>query len=235
MKQKIIISLLIIFWVSALCAQKGVYIEQKVNTSAVMGRPASETITKTWIADEKLRADNGEQIVIVRADKGVAWTIMPEKKAYMEMSLAELEKMASMGMAMMGDNASMKMTFKKTGEEKKINDWNCYQVTGESQIMKQEMWLTEDLPFGKEQFYKFYKDMPEMRKIAEGLNNAEDIKGYPVYTETEMNMMGMKIQSSSELLKIRKEEISDDKFELPAGYKKMENPMQGMSRPANKQ
>ncbi len=233
MKRRMLIGILIIFMAGTLFAQKGIYIEQKVKTSGVMGQPGRESISKTWISDEKLRTDNGEQIVIIRTDKGVAWTIMPEKKAYMEMTLAELEAMASMGMAMMGEEASMKMTFRKTDETKKINDWNCYQVIGESKIMNQEMWVTEDLPFNKDHFYKFYKDMPEMRKVSEAFYKSEDIKGYPVYTETEMTMMGMKMNTSSELLEIRKESISPDKFELPDGYKKAENPMHNMPRPGN--
>ena len=78
--------------------------------------------------------------------------------------------------------------------------------------MTQKMWLTKDLPYTKEHFYKFYKKMPAVKKLAESFYNDKELDGYPVYTETKMSMMGMNVESSSELILITEKSFSNDLF-----------------------
>lgn len=225
--KKLFVVLILLFNITALCyAQKGYYLEQKVYTSSVMGQPAKEFISKSWIMDDRFRSESDEQITIFRFDLKKVWMIDPEKKQYNEMGMDEMRQMAQMGRSMMQSAEGLDFKFRKTGKTKKINQWNCYEVTSDGGIMKQSIWLTEDLPFGKDIYYNFYKDMPEFRELAESIYNSEDLKGYPVLSETEMNMMGMKIQSSSELITIREEKIASGLFDLPKGLKKVANPME---------
>lgn len=211
-------------------AQKGIYIEQKNHTKGVMGQPDKDQINKTYILGEKMRVESGSSVTIMRADKKIMWNIMTDQKQYMEMTFEQMDQMASMGMSMLKGKKELDFTFKKTDATKKIKNWNCYEVIVESQMMKQKMWLTEDLPYNKEDFYKFYSNMPRAKKLAESFFKAKELKGYPVYTETEMNMMGMKIESTSELISIEKKSMSGEIFELPQGYTKMDNPMFQMQK-----
>ena len=61
--------------------------------------------------------------------------------------------------------------------------------------------------------------------------NSKDIKGFPVANEMEMNMMGMKIKSSSELISIKEQDIPASMYNLPEGLQKVDNPKDQMKRP----
>ena len=52
------------------------------------------------------------------------------------------------------------------------------------------------------------------------------IKGVPVFTETTMNMMGMQMKSTQELLEFKQGTAPKGTFGIPKGYKKTDM-MQG--------
>ncbi|MCB0389312.1 hypothetical protein [Xanthomarina gelatinilytica] len=56
-----------------------------------------------------------------------------------------------------------------------------------------------------------------------------DIKGFPMYLTMNMNQMGMNLTITQEATEIKKEAVSDDKFDMtpPEGYEKTDN-LQGM-------
>ena len=225
----ILITLLMIF--SLASAEKGFYTEQETHTPAIMGQPAKDEISKTWISDTGYRIENGNTIMILRFDTKKIWNIDMDKKTYFEADAGQMKAMAQMGQAMMGNKENSSLVFKKTGNTKKIKNWNCYEVTAQNAMMKQTMWLTEDLPYGKDAYYEFYKNVPEFEELAKSISNSSELKGYPVANETEINMMGMQIKSSSELISITQQDIPASMYNLPEGLQKMENPMEQMQRP----
>ncbi len=229
----IFIIILLIFSISF--AEKGFYIEQQTHTPGIMGQPAKDEISKTWISDTGYRMESGNSIMILRFDSKKVWNIDMEKKTYFEADAESMKEMAQMGKAMMGNQEENTFVFKKTGNTKKIKDWNCYEVTAQNAMMKQTMWLTEDLPYGKDTYHKFYKNIPEFEELAESIYNSDELKGYPVANEMEINMMGMKIKSSSELITIKEQDIPASMFNLPKGLQKMDNPMEQMKRPGTPQ
>lgn len=226
MKQFSIVLATLLLLTSLSLADKGYYLEQKVYTSGVMGQPAKEFVSKLWMAENRFRNESEGQVSIFRFDLKKVWMIHLEKKQYSEMSLDEIKQMAQMGKAMMQNVQEQEYKFRKTNNTKKINQWNCYEVVAEGGMMKQTLWLSEDLPYGKDVYYNFYKDLPEFQEMAESIYNSEELKGFPVASETEMNMMGMKIKSRSELITIKEENIPGSIFELPQGLEKIESPLQ---------
>lgn len=218
----------ILFAATSLLSQEGMYTEHESKTQGIMGQPDRESQSRTWLLEDRLRSEEGQNVTIVRFDLGKVWTIMLDKNTYFEMSVDELAAMAKMGMGMMQQTGELKFNFESTGRTKKINNWNCKEVVAKSSFMTQHMWLSEDLPFNKDDYYKFYKNSPQIKELVESFYKAEQLKGYPVLTETEVNMMGMKIQSSSRLVKIEKKKLEAGLFELPANVKQVDNPMQQM-------
>jgi len=206
-------------------AQKGYYMEQRMQSSGTMGHPAKEQIQKTWLSDVAIRVEGSKTTTIFRFDKHIAWLLRPDKKEYMEITTEQMQAMAEMGMSMLKKDKNNQFTVQKTDETKTINKWKCYKVISESSTMKQSIWLTEDLPFGKEIYYKYFKHMPKLKELAELIYNNEDIKGFPVLTEMEMNVMGIQVKSSTELIKIHEERMNPALFELPSGYSKIAHPM----------
>ena len=225
------ILLIIFLFYSLALAEKGFYVEQQTHTPSIMGQPAKDEISKTWISDTGYRIESGNTIMIFHFDTKKIWNIDMEKKSYFETDAESMKEMAKMGQAMMGNSGENSLVFKKTGSTKKIKDWNCYEVTAKNAMMKHTMWLTEDLPYGKDTYYKFYKSIPEFEKIAESIYNSEELKGYPVANEMEINMMGMQMKTSSELISIKEQDIPASIYNLPEGLNKMDNPMDDMRRP----
>jgi hypothetical protein len=223
--------LVLIVAASSVFAEKGIYTEQKTHMPGIMGQPARDEIAKSWISDTGYRVETGNSIMIFRFDTKKMYSIDLDKKVYVESNADDMKQMAMMGKAMMDNGEDGGFQFKKTGETKTIKGWECYKVSAQNAMMKQSMWLTEDLPYGKETYYKFYKKVPEFEELAESFYNSEEVKGYPVATEVEMNMMGMQIKSSSELISIDEKDIPASIYNLPDGLEKVDNPMKNMGRP----
>lgn len=228
-KMYLIVTTLLIFF-SVAFAQKGYYLEQRIHSGGVMGHPAKDQIQKTWLSDEAIRVEAPENTTIFRFDKNIVWLLQPSKKEYMEVTMEQMQASAEMGMSMLKKNDQNKFTFKKTNEKKTINNWKCYKVVSKSPTMTQTIWLTKDLPFGKEIYYKYFKHMPKMKEMADMIYNNKEVEGFPVLTEMEMNVMGMQVKSSSELLKINKTDMKPSLFELPRDYKKISHPMMPMNK-----
>ena len=231
MNRLLSILIIILLICSVSFAEKGFYVEQQTHTPGMMGQPAKDEISKTWISDTGYRMESGNSIMILRFDSKTVWNIDMEKKTYFEVDAESMKEMAQMGNAMMGNTEENALVFKKSGNKKKIKDWNCYEVSAQNAMMKHTMWLTEDLPYGKEAYHKFYKNVPEFEEMAESIFNSEELKGYPVANEMEINKMGLKIKSSSELISIKEQDIPARMYNLPAGLEKMGNPMDQMKRP----
>lgn len=212
-------------------AEKGFYVEQQTHTPAFMGQQAKDDIAKTWITDTGYRMESGNTVMILRFDTKKIWNIDMEKKTYFETDTETMKEMAKMGKAMMGDAGKTSLEFKKTGKTKKIKNWSCYEVSAKNAMMTNSIWLSEDLPYGIDTYHKFYKNIPEFEELAESIYNSKELKGYPVANEVEMNIMGMQIKSSSELISIKEKDIPSSTFNLPTGLEKVDNPMNNMKRP----
>lgn len=217
-------------FISAAFAQKGYYLEQRIHSGGVMGHPAKDQIQKSWLSDNAIRVEGPKNITIFRFDKNMVWLLQPSKKEYMEVTMKQMQASAEMGMSMLKKDGQSEFTFKKTDEKKTINNWKCYKVISQSPTIKQTIWLTEDLPFGKDIYYKYFKHMPRMKELADLIYNNKEIEGFPVLTEIEMDMMGMQVKSSSELLKIKETDMKPSLFELPGDYKKITHPMMQMNK-----
>ena len=71
--------------------------------------------------------------------------------------------------------------------------------------------VTNNAPEATSRFEKLYE---EMKKI----------DGFPLRTELDSKIMGMKLESVSEATEVRKGPIPPGTFDPPAGYKKKDSP-----------
>ena len=61
----------------------------------------------------------------------------------------------------------------------------------------------------------------------------KEMRGYPLAASTSMTIMGRSSSSSSEVVEVKKGAIPASAWEVPAGYKKVDNPMlKAMAPPA---
>jgi hypothetical protein len=187
--------------------------------------------------------------MIFRFDKGLTWDINHNDKTYYEMTFEQMQAgmknaknkmaeamkdlgpkeremmkkmMGSSAGAMFGDGDTPLISFKITGKKKTIKGYNCTLVLmylGKEPMM--EMWMTNKYNIGDD-LIKIYQ---KMGVIKGNIPKNSKLKGFPILTKMTINMGMGKMEEETTVTKIVKTSVSDNEFELPKGYKRLENKM----------
>jgi len=140
----------------------------------------------------------------------------PEEKEMMK------KMMGNKAGSFFGNGGSLAISFKHTGKTKTIKGYKCHQVvmnmSGEPMM---DMWLTNKYSLGDD-FLKIYQ---KMGLIKGEIPKDSKLKGFPILTKMNMNMGMGKMETETTVTKIVKTKVSDSEFEVPRGYKKLDNPM----------
>ena len=197
---------------------------QKVESGPVMGQPAKNTTQTMQIKGKKARIDHAGltqyQILDLAAKK--MYTIDSEKKQAMVMSLDMVNAAGAMFKQM---NKDAKLNVQNTGNTRTVNGFKCtdyvVSMTG-GMGMTSKQCVTKDIDSSDFEAFRPYAE--GMVKMFVGENTAQLPQGMAVVTETQLTMMGQKIDSKTELQSVKKEEIAASVFEIPAGYEVKEVP-----------
>jgi hypothetical protein len=182
-----------------------------------------------------------EYFVVTRQDMDALKAKMQQTMNSPEMQKAQ-EQMKSLSpemqkrvQGMMGAAAGS-VEVKKTGTTRKIAGYNCDNWTVNVGPSKSEQCMTTELPVPVQTF-DAYRDFAEgmksmmasMGPMAKGMGDVaaklKEMRGYPLATTSSMSFMGRSSSSSSEVTEVKKGAIPASAWEVPAGYKKVENPM----------
>jgi len=212
------------------------YLESQVTTGAVMGQPARTSTQKMWFSDDRIRVDHGDEgsYSVIRRDQGKVYIIDAKKKTYAEMTLEQMKAMAEMGMAMMGnkDGAAPKVELTRTAETAKIGEWTATKaiLTVAAGPMQTEMtlWVSKDIALDMKAWADVAQSMGMRGMMGDMAEKMATLEGYPVKQDSTVNMMGMKITSSSELKVFKPGPVEASLFEVPAGFTKTEGMLPGM-------
>jgi uncharacterized protein DUF4412 len=126
---------------------------------------------------------------------------------------------------------------KKQGTTRKIAGYNCdnWTVTF-GQFSKTEQCMTTELPVPVQTF-DAYRDFAEgmrsmmasMGPMSKGMADIaakmKEMRGYPLAVSTSSSFMGRSSTASSEVVEVKKGAIPASAWEVPAGYRKVDNPM----------
>jgi hypothetical protein len=229
------------------------YWESEIITNSTMPmQPKQKTEQqKSYYKEGKWKNDNltDKQTMIFRFDKELAWTINHNDKSYYEMTFeqmqqgvqkakgamadamkdmdpAQRERMKKMmGNKMggvFGEEGMPAISFEQTGKKKSIQGYDCHLVImklGEDPLM--EMWLTNKFNIG----HDFIKTYEKMGLFKGDMPTNFDLKGFPIYTVMDTNLGMGKMKTETTVKKIVATSVSDNEFDLPRGYKKLERPM----------
>jgi hypothetical protein len=231
--------------IAALCfaptfADADVFMKEKLHTDGmtIMGhaQPAQDKITTTWIAQDKMRNDQGDISTIAKLENGkmIIYHLNHPKKTYTPLSIGSdaLQDLAS------GMGGEMKVKITPTGERKKIGNWNCQKYLQEMDMgmmpVASEIWASEDIKIPYKDFYEksamaMMPPQPGMKMSMQAMQEEmKKLKGVPVLTITSTTMMqNTTIKSSRELIEIKEGTAPAGIFDIPSGYTKQEMP-QGM-------
>jgi hypothetical protein len=126
---------------------------------------------------------------------------------------------------------------KKTGTSRKVAGYNCdnWAITL-GQFSKTEQCVTTEIPVPV-QTWDAYRDFAEsmrnmmasMGPMAKGMadmaEKMKQMRGFPLATTTTSSFMGRSVNTSSEVVEIKKGSIPASAWDPPAGYKRVDNPM----------
>lgn len=222
---------LVVLLCGALVAED-LYIEQTMQITGAPGQGPMTMDQKMWVSGNKMKMEMsggampGMGKMIMRGDLQKMYMIDDAQRSYMEMPL---DQMTQMAMPMM---QQMQVDVQKTGEKRKIGEWNCEQyiitATGGTEQMpmklKLDLWVTDQVKYdeaAKQQMQEAVNKSPMMKPL---MDKMKDIDGLPIEQTMEMNMMGQVMTSKSTVTTVRQGPIPASTFELPAGYAKQAMP-----------
>lgn len=137
---------------------------------------------------------------------------------------------------MMG-GAAGSFDVKKMGTTRKVAGYNCDNWTITlGQFSKTEQCVTTELPVPAQSWdaYRGFAEgmrgmMASMGPMAKGMaeiaEKMKEMRGYPLASATSASFMGRSSSSSSEVVEVKKGPIPASAWEVPAGYRKVDNPM----------
>jgi hypothetical protein len=203
---------------------------QKIHTGSIMGQPPKDSVMTMKVKGNKSRIEDSTSgtwmLVDLTANK--MYTVQPAKKEVMSMSLDMASKAGDM-FGQMSQNAKSSLT--KGTETTVINGYKCEQyhltTTGGMLNLEATYWVTSDVD-SKEYapFRKYSESVLKMLKM----DDLSKLQGMPIRSETTMDMMGQKIDVTSEIQSITHDAIPDSSFVIPPDYKIQEMKMPEMPK-----
>jgi hypothetical protein len=214
--------------IAALTLSADVYVKQKTHTDAIMGQPARDDVMEQWIGDSAFATVSPDQSFVVDLKKNMVYMINHKSKTYVESALPlDFSKLLPPEYAAMASMMKMTATVSPTTETKKVGQWNCtgYDVTMTTMgmPMKMRIWASTDVPFDVNQFNaKIWGNVLKGQMMLDDASVKEmmKIKGFQIASALSGEMMGMKINTSTEVLEITKKTAPASVYAPPAGYAK---------------
>jgi len=223
--------------ISPVLANPDIYTKQYTHADAVtvLGitvSPAQNTYEEIWVSGDKMRMDSYDDkaklisSIIWRGDKTKMYDINHASRTYGELDLS-----TNLG----GVVPMMEMTVEvtPTSESKKIKNWDCRKyvmkikagIAGITSTSIYEIWASEDVHID----YGRYMELNQ--SAASGLfsfteaiaKELEEVKGYPVLSETTITTTGSSIKITTELLEYDSHKSTPKGFyDVPLGFTKVE-------------
>lgn len=217
----------------AALASADIYIKSKTHTDAfsMMGQsqPAKDETAEQWIGDDRFALRTADFSMIIDGKKSLMDWVNHKDKTYVETTLPlDLTKLLPPEMASMGQMMKMTVTVTPNGQTKTVGQWKCtgYDVSMQMMMMPMKMtvWATTDVPFDPDKFMKMYSNLLKMQMMLDdaSFQALTKIKGYWIATETAMDMMGAKVNSTTEVIEISQKSADPSVYSVPAGYAKQD-------------
>jgi hypothetical protein len=208
----------------------------------VMGQnqPARDQTTTTWVAADRMRADQGETSFIVRLDTSSLLVLDHEAKTFSELKLpVDISKMMPPEMAAgMEKMMTFTATVTPSDETKIIGKWKArrYDVKLSSPMveMTSVVWATKDVGFDIASFTRMGEQILRMQPGMDGIaDELSKIDGFQVRQENTSKMMmggNAEVKSSEEVVSVEDLPAPAGTYEPPAGYQQRDLDIQSMMR-----
>jgi hypothetical protein len=220
-------------------------ITQTKHTDASKGpggrdQPAKDSTATIWLGKDRMRIEDGDQIIIVRSDQKKMYLLDAKAKTAAVIDLPfDMKKYVPPEVAPMFESmmAGMKATLTPTTETKKIGEWNAtkYTLTYTRPLgpagdisTTEEIWATKDVAVDR----AAWNDMAgSMWSFVGGPAMAEEMKkveGLPILVERTQTMMGSTTKSKDTTTAVASKDAPEGAYDVPKDFtQKPFNPMEG--------
>jgi hypothetical protein len=217
MKKIIAVSLMVLAFASFAAAD--IYVKSKMHSDpmSVMGQsqPAQDSFSEQWIGDSLFAMLSEKNSSVLDLTKNILYIINHKAKTYIEAPLPfDFSSILPAQMATIG-------------QKKTVGTWKCdeYDVTMNMMMMpmKMKVYATTDVPFDlKGYMEKVYGTSlkAQFRMDDASVKEMMKIQGFWIASETNMEMMGAKIRTTTEVVEISKKTPPAGVYSVPAGYTK---------------
>ena len=213
---------------AALSLSADIYVKQKTHVDGMMGQPATDVIQEQWITENAFASVSADQSIIMDMKKNLMYMIYHKSKTYVESTLPmDLTKLLPAEYAAMAGMIMMTATVSPTTQTKKVGQWNCtgydVTITMMGMPMKMRLWATTDVPFDYNDFNaKIWGNLLKGQMMLDDASVKEmmKIKGFQIASEMSGEIMGMKFNTTTEVLEISKKNPPANVYTPPACYTK---------------
>ncbi len=207
-------------------------------------------VSRSYMMPKLFKHDAGNMILLVRMDRGMFYSLDPQKKTYWEMTFTEMEnllnqassammealqkvpveqrKMVEESMRGMMGGASAPVVVSATGEKRAVSGYPCAEyVATQDGATVFTAWTTRSIPgyevIGRDFLEAQKRLYSTNRQFGSAMAEAmAKLDGFPM----EMEVMG----SKTVVTRVEQRAIPVSEFEVPAGYSKTDSPLQQMIR-----
>jgi hypothetical protein len=179
-----------------------------------MDQPPGEV--KIWIGGDKLRREEGDTSYILRLDRGKLYIVNHAAKTYTELAVpGDLPQTAVPG-------TELKVQVTATNETKKIGNWNArkYKVdlSNPGLHLDTTIWASRDIA-SYQAYGRLAASLAALQPGgADWARKMEQIEGFPVLQEADVNMGGSRFRTREELVAVETRDAPAEAYEPPAGY-----------------
>jgi hypothetical protein len=200
-------------------------IKSHVQGLTMAGPPDGEI--RIWVAGDKLRRDDGDaSSTILRLDRNKLYVVNHQDRTYSELSLPlDLQKLGASQ-----DILKTVVQVNPTNETRKIRSWNARKVevdVSNAAGLKLDgtLWVSKDV----EAYATLNRMAVSMAALQPGGANLarqlEQVGGFPVVQEAEVEMNGSRFKTREELVSVETKAAPAGLYEPPAGYAKEAAPL----------
>lgn len=202
-------------------------------------QPAKDTEVRIWMSDDKVRRDEGESTTIFRLDRNKLYVVRHADKTWSELTLpVDFVRLMPRGSEQVGAlwAQQMKLTveLKPTQETRTVGSWNARKVrmditNATGMKIASTLWVSKDVP-GWSALNRLTATLAALQPGSESWVRAlEQIEGFPVLREDQVDAMGARFGTREELLSIETRDANPGTYEPPAGYQQAPyNPLDGV-------
>lgn len=223
--RRILPLLLFLFAAAPVAADTLLTIKSHVQGLTMAGSPDGEI--RIWVAGDRLRRDDGDATsTILRLDRNRLYIVNHQDRTYSELSLPlDLQKLGASQ-----DALKTVVQVKPSNETKKIRSWNARRVevdVSNAAGLKLDgtLWVSTDV----EAYAALNRMAVSLAALQPGGANLarqlEEIGGFPVVQETDVEMNGSRFKTREELVSVETKAAPAGLYEPPAGYVKEAAPL----------